>query len=142
MLVRVQHQVPNNFHSGYIVSQVDGLPWKQEDAGAEPATQTTKYFCSVRLLVRSLPFQGGETSSILVRSTSNKSEYRLVRFKSSALGAENREFESLYSDQKINCPVMQLVWQLVLQTSEAGSKPARGTSNKLTNNVTTVIVDA
>jgi len=93
-------------------------------------------------LVWQLVLQTSEAGSKPARGTSNKSEYRLVRFKSSALGAENREFESLYSDQKINCPVMQLVWQLVLQTSEAGSKPARGTSNKLTNNVTTVIVDA
>ena len=40
--VRFCHEVPNNFRYGYIVSQVDGLPWKQEDAGAEPATQTTE----------------------------------------------------------------------------------------------------
>ena len=59
-----------------------------------------------------------------------------------ALEAGGRRGGACYPDHRINCPVMQLVWQLVLQTSEAGSKPARGTSNKLTNNATTVIVDA
>ena len=132
MLVRVQHQVPNNFRSGYIVNLVDGGAWNSEAAGSNPATQTTEYFCPCSLEVRTTAFHAVEDGSLPFRGTSNKSEYRLVRFKSSALGAENREFESLYSDQKINCPVMQLVWQLVLQTSEAGSKPARGTSNKLT----------
>ena len=55
-------------------------------------------------LVWQLVLQTSEAGSKPARGTSNKSEYRLVRFKSSALGAENREFESLYSDQKINCP--------------------------------------
>ncbi len=60
-------------------------------------------------LVWQLVLQTSEAGSKPARGTSNKSEYRLVRFKSSALGAENREFESLYSDHLTNIATTVIV---------------------------------
>ena len=56
--------------SGCNVSLVDGPPWKWEDAGSNPASQTNEIFnTALVLLGRPRVLQTLETGSIPVRST-------------------------------------------------------------------------
>ena len=96
-------------------------PWKRDVGGSSPPTQTKAI---ITQLVEYLPCKQEVIGSSPIDSTSHTQVAQLVE--AMVLEAIQCGFESHLAHQQ-KYTVMQLAWQLVLQTSEMGSKPIRCT---------------